>query len=36
MGILIAVKNAIDEYVKSQQVVTDDKVIERVRVNFDS
>jgi electron transport complex protein RnfE len=36
MGILIAAKNAIDEYVKSQQVVTDDKVIERVRVNFDS
>jgi electron transport complex protein RnfE len=36
MGILIAAKNAIDEYIKSKQVITDEKVIERVRVNFDS
>ncbi len=36
MGILIATKNAIDEYIKSKQLITDEKVIERVRVNFDS
>jgi electron transport complex protein RnfE len=36
MGILIAAKNAIDEYIKSKQLITDEKVIERVRVNFDS
>ena len=36
MGILIAAKNAIDEHIKSKQLITDEKVIERVRVNFDS
>lgn len=39
MGMLIAIKNAIDNHIeakKKQQQVGADKVIERVRVNFDS
>ncbi len=36
MGILIAIKNVIDMKFKERQVVDKEKVIERVRVNFDS
>jgi electron transport complex protein RnfE len=36
LGILIAVKNVIDMKFKERQVVDTEKVIERVRVNFDS
>ena len=36
MGFLIALKNAIDNHIKSKKVVDTDLVIERVRVNFDS
>jgi len=36
MGFLIALKNAIDEKIKRQAKPKDNKVIERVRVNFDS
>jgi len=36
MGILIALKNAIDNHLKSKVVVDTEQVIERVRVNFDS
>ena len=36
MGILIALKNAIDSYIKSKEVIDTEQVIERVRVNFDS
>jgi electron transport complex protein RnfE len=36
MGILIALKNAIDSHIKNKKVVDTEKVIERVRVNFDS
>jgi len=36
MGFLIALKNAIDEKVKQQGEPQEDKIIERVRVNFDS
>lgn len=36
MGFLIAIKNAIDERAKKQQVDKSEQVIERVRVNFDS
>ncbi|MBU2872238.1 electron transport complex subunit E [Colwellia sp. E2M01] len=36
MGFLIALKNAIDNYIKGRHVEKNDKVIERVRVNFDS
>ncbi|MEW6993599.1 electron transport complex subunit E [Colwelliaceae bacterium MEBiC 14330] len=36
MGILIAIKNVIDIKFKERQVVDKNKVIERVRVNFDS
>ncbi|TYK64919.1 electron transport complex subunit E [Colwellia echini] len=36
MGILIALKNAIDSHIKAKQAVKGEKVIERVRVNFDS
>ncbi len=36
MGMLIALKNIIDMKFKERQVVDTDKVIERVRVNFDS
>jgi electron transport complex protein RnfE len=36
MGFLIAAKNAIDNHIKKQVVPTEDKNIERVRVNFDS
>ena len=36
MGILIALKNAIDSYIKSKEVIDTEQVIEIVRVNFDS
>lgn len=36
MGILIALKNAIDSHIKSKKVVDTEQVIERARVNFDS
>ncbi len=36
MGFLIALKNAIDDKIKQQAKPEDNKVIERVRVNFDS
>jgi electron transport complex protein RnfE len=36
MGILIALKNAIDSHIKSKEVIDTEQVIERVRVNFDS
>ncbi len=36
MGFLIATKNAIDNKLKQRVVKTEDKIIERVRVNFDS
>ena len=36
MGILIALKNAIDSHIKDRKIVDTEKVIERVRVNFDS
>jgi electron transport complex protein RnfE len=36
MGFIIALKNAIDAYIKQQQPKESDKAIERVRVNFDS
>lgn len=36
MGFLIALKNAIDEKIKRQAKPKDNRVIERVRVNFDS
>lgn len=36
MGILIALKNAIDNHLKAKKVVDTEQVIERVRVNFDS
>jgi electron transport complex protein RnfE len=36
MGMLIAMKNAIDNHIKNKKVVDTDVVIERVRVNFDS
>lgn len=36
MGFLIAIKNAIDNKIKEKNTTNEDKVIERVRVNFDS
>jgi len=36
MGILIALKNAIDSQIKTKKIVETEQVIERVRVNFDS
>ena len=36
MGFLIALKNAIDNHIKTKKIVDKDLVIERVRVNFDS
>ncbi|TPH13987.1 electron transport complex subunit E [Litorilituus lipolyticus] len=36
MGFLIAIKNAIDNKMKEKSAIVEDKVIERVRVNFDS
>jgi len=36
MGILIALKNTIDNQIKTKKVVDTEQVIERVRVNFDS
>lgn len=36
MGILIALKNVIDNHIKARKVIDKHKVIERVRVNFDS
>jgi len=36
MGILIALKNAIDNHIKDKKIVDNEQVIERVRVNFDS
>jgi electron transport complex protein RnfE len=36
MGFIIALKNAIDTYIKQKQPKESDKAIERVRVNFDS
>ena len=36
LGILIAIKNVIDMKLKEREVVDTEKVIERVRVNFDS
>jgi len=40
MGLLIAIKNAIDSHnqakIKAKQSVNSEQVIERVRVNFDS
>jgi len=36
MGILIALKNAIDNHLKAKKVVDIEPAIERVRVNFDS
>lgn len=36
MGILIALKNTIDNHMKAKKVVDTEQVIERVRVNFDS
>jgi electron transport complex protein RnfE len=36
MGFIIALKNAIDAFIKQRQPKESDKVIERVRVNFES
>tara|TARA_R110001583_G_scaffold86499_1_gene225892 strand:- start:16184 stop:16954 length:771 start_codon:yes stop_codon:yes gene_type:complete len=36
MGFIIALKNAIDAYIKKRQPKESDKAIERVRVNFES
>jgi electron transport complex protein RnfE len=36
MGFIIALKNAIDAYIKQRQPKESDKAIERVRVNFES
>lgn len=36
MGMLIAIKNYIDDHMQSKSLATNEKVIERVRVNFDS
>jgi electron transport complex protein RnfE len=36
MGFIIALKNAIDTYIKQRQPKESDKAIERVRVNFES
>jgi electron transport complex protein RnfE len=36
MGILIALKNAIDSHIKTKKLVNTEQTIERVRVNFDS